>query len=83
MLAAAVAGVDHRDGRILGGDARSAVERMAHDDEVGVGGNHADGIGEALALGAELACMSAELMTAPPSRCIADSKLRRVRVDGS
>jgi hypothetical protein len=51
MLAAAVTGVDYRHGRVFRGHARGTIERMTHDDEVGVGRNHADGVGEALALG--------------------------------
>ena len=51
MLAAAVAGVQHRAWRVLGSDARRAVMRMAQHDQVGIAGDDADRIGQALALG--------------------------------
>ena len=51
VLVAAVAAIDHRDLRIFGGEPRRAVARMADDDDVGVIGDHADGVGEAFALG--------------------------------
>ncbi len=51
MLAAAVAGVEDRTRRVFGGDPCGAVVRMAHDDQVGVGADHAGRVGEAFALG--------------------------------
>src|ERR1700675_3865302 len=51
MLVAAVAAVDYGNLRIFGGQTRGAVARMADDDDVGIVGNDADGVGEAFALG--------------------------------
>ena len=51
MLAAAVARVNHGAWRVLGGDPRRAVARMAHHDNVGIGAHHAHGVGQGFALG--------------------------------
>ena len=51
VLVAAVAAIDHRNLRILGGKAGGAVARMADDDDVGIIADHPDGVGEAFALG--------------------------------
>ena len=51
MLMAAVAAVDDRDRRIVGGEPRRAVARMADDDQVGIVGDDPHRVGEALALG--------------------------------
>ena len=48
---AAVAAIDHRDLRIFRREPRGAVARMADDDDIGVIGDDADRVGEALALG--------------------------------
>ena len=51
VLMAAVAAVDDRNRRVFGGEPCRAVARMADDDNVGIVGDDADGVGEALALG--------------------------------
>ena len=47
---AAVARVDDRHGRILGGDEGGALLRVAHGNDIGIRRDHAGGIGNALAL---------------------------------
>ena len=50
VLMAAVSGVDHRDAGIPRGPQRRALLRVAHRAHVGVAGDDADGVGDALAL---------------------------------
>jgi hypothetical protein len=51
MLVAAVAAVDHGNLRIFRREPRRTVARMADDDDVGVIGNHPDGVGETFTFG--------------------------------
>ena len=50
VLVGAVARVDDRHFRHLGGEACRAFDGVAHDDEVGIAGHHGDGVGEGFAL---------------------------------
>ena len=50
MLAAAVAGVQHRARRVIGRNSRRAVMRMPQYNQVGISANDANRIGEALTL---------------------------------
>ena len=51
MLVRAIAGVDHRHGRVVRGEARRALARMAQDDDVRVSpAHHADRVREGLPL---------------------------------
>ena len=49
MLVGAVAGIDDGYGGHLGGIARGALFGISHDDEVGIAGNHDDGVVERFA----------------------------------
>ena len=51
VLVAAVACVDDRDAGITAGAARRTFFGVTHGDDVGVAGHHADGVGDAFALG--------------------------------
>src|SRR5271166_1398437 len=51
MLAATVAGIQHRAWRVLGGYARRTVMRVAQHDEVRIARDDAHGICQALTLG--------------------------------
>ena len=51
VLVAAVTGVDHRNAGVAGGTQRCALLGVAHGNDIGIAGNHPDGVSHALALG--------------------------------
>ena len=83
MFVAAVAAVDHRDLRILGGEPRRTVARVANDDDVAIIGDDPDRVGEAFALGRRAHGRIGAGDVGAAKRSIALSNDNRVRVDGS
>jgi len=83
MFANAVAGVDDRLVRGLGGDGRRADLGMAEHDHVGVAFERTDGVGQALALGNRGVFDLVDGDDGAPSRSMAAVNDEEVRVDGS